>query len=69
MLELLIRISDVQILLSPSFLMSQNVLILQTLACLKLGHHLWTTPYFGWDVFYIFALGQNLRKHLWWVGG
>ena len=31
--------SDVRILLSPSFLMSQNVLILQTLACLKFGHH------------------------------
>ena len=24
--------------------MSQNVLILQTLASLKFGHHLWTTP-------------------------
>ena len=45
LLELLIRILDVQILLSPSFLMSQNVLILQTLICLKFGHHLWTTPY------------------------
>ena len=36
--------ADVLILLSPSFLTSQNVLILQTLACLKFGHHLWTTP-------------------------
>ena len=36
--------ADVLILLSPSFLMSQNVLILQTLACLKFGHHSWMTP-------------------------
>ena len=45
---------DVPILLFPSFLMSQNVLILQTLTCLKCGHHLWTTlcpsmkPYYSY---------------------
>ena len=45
--------ADVLILLSPSFLMSQNVLILQTLACLKFGHHLWTTPNFKFCYLYV----------------